>query len=107
MLLGYSAMKKVVDELVGNYRLKQLEVVRCFVASVPEIELLCDQMENFITNKYYKGNNPNKKVYFKVEALQEIEHYIAGATAATATAKEEKQEEDFIRTADSDFFSLQ
>ena len=42
MLLGYSAMKKVVDELVGNYRLKQLEVVRCFVGSVPEIELLCD-----------------------------------------------------------------
>lgn len=76
-------------------------MLECFIGSVPEIELLCDQMENFITNKYYKGNNPNKKVYFKAEALQEIEHYIF-----EAGEEKGKIEEDFIRTADSDFFSL-
>lgn len=102
MVLGYGAMKKVIDELLGDYRRQEAEVLECFVGSVPEIELLCDQMENFITNKYYKGNNPNKKVYFKVEALQEIEHHLAQAAAA----KEHAEEEDFIRTADSEFFSL-
>lgn len=87
---------------MGDYRKQEAEVLECFLGSVPEIELLCDQMENFITNKYYKGSNPNKKVYFRMEALQEIEHHLAQAAAA----KLNHQEEDFIRTADSEFFSL-
>jgi hypothetical protein len=32
-------------------------------------------MEAMITNKYYRGKVPNKKVYFNVETLQEIEYY--------------------------------
>jgi hypothetical protein len=65
---------------------------------VPEIELLCDQMESFITNKYFKGKNPNRKVYFSEETLQEMEYYLAESMA------EGKKEEDFIRTADDDGF---
>jgi hypothetical protein len=55
-------------------------------------------MESLITNKYFRGKNPNKKVYFNEETLQEMEYYLSEAMA------EGKKEEDFIRTADEDFF---
>lgn len=61
--------------MLANYKSKDPNVLECFVVSVPEIELLCDQMEAMITNKYYKGKNPNKKVYFSEETLQEIDYY--------------------------------
>lgn len=77
-----------------------MELLECFMDSVPEIELLCDQMESMITNKYYKGKIPNKKVYFSEEMLQEMEYYRLGMKSSG------KIEEDFIRTADDDFFAF-
>lgn len=55
-------------------------------------------MESFITNKYFKGKNPNRKVYFKEEILQEMQYYLAESAAAG------KKEDDFIRTADDEGF---
>lgn len=35
--------------------------------TVPEIEILCDKMEEALLNKYFKGRGPALKIYFKEE----------------------------------------
>jgi hypothetical protein len=100
VLLGYLHVKRITDDFLENYRSKEGEVLACFMDSIPEIELLCDQMEAFITNKYFRGKSPNKKLYFSEEVLQEIVYYLASIQEGS------KKEEDFIRTADDDFFGM-
>jgi hypothetical protein len=57
--------------------------------TLPEIELLCDRMEEVMLNKYFRGKGPTQKIYFKVEEAEEITYYIHRQTIYRKDSSEE------------------
>ena len=50
--------------------------MRCFLKVLPEIELVCDKIEDLLSNKYLKGKRANVKLELKEELVAEIDYYI-------------------------------
>jgi len=50
-----------------HYEEHDLIDVRCFVESIPEIELMVDKIDDFLVNKYFKGRAPSQNIYIKEE----------------------------------------
>ena len=44
--------------------------------TIPEIELICDKMEDLLLNKYFKGKPIKGKIYFKEEKVLEIKYFL-------------------------------
>ena len=43
---------------------------------MPELELLCDKIEDLLVNKYLKGKKINTKIEFKEERIAEVLYYL-------------------------------
>lgn len=54
-----------------------------------------------MTNKYFKGKVPNKKISFKAEQINQIQYYLA-----CLQKDDDLLKNDFVQTADEDFYSL-
>ena len=67
-----------------------------FLDTTPEVEVLCDQMEDFFLNKHFKNEKLGKRLYFREEDIQELRYYL-GQDGQFGKEKEE----DLVRTADS------
>ena len=76
----------------------EVQMTLFFNDIVPEIEILCDDIEEFLMNKYFKQKSLGKKLYFKEEKLQEMTFYLS------KNKKEEKVMEEMASTADSEAF---
>ncbi len=72
----YSYLKSIIDEIVGNYRRLDVGQLKCFMKTIPEIQLTCDKMEDLLLNKYFKGKPIKAKIYFKQEKVQEICYFL-------------------------------
>ncbi len=72
----YSYMKMIIDEILVNYRGFDVAQLKCFMKTIPEIELTCDKMEDLLLNKYFKGKAIKAKTYFKEEKVQEICYFL-------------------------------
>lgn len=81
---------------MSEYRTMEREDVYCFLNSIPEVELLCDELDEFVMNKYFKGKSPSKKIYFKEEDINEILYYLQ--------MNGDKKEEEMVKTAESEGF---
>ena len=65
--------------------------------------MLCDQMEDFFLNKYYKCEKLGKRLYFNEDKIQELKYYLK----QEKKCKDMKEKgEDMVRTADSEIFSF-
>ena len=60
---------------------------------------MCDDIEEFTLNKYFRQSSLGKKLYFKEEQLQEMTFYMT-----KNNKKAEKVCEDMVGTADSEGF---
>jgi hypothetical protein len=76
VLTVYNYLKKVVDGLTRQYRMLREEDLECFIMSIPDIEIVCDQAEDLMMNKYYRGQAPRRKIYFKQEDIFEIQYFL-------------------------------
>ena len=72
----YSYMKMIIDEILTNYRVFDVSQLKCFMKTIPEIELTCDKMEDLLLSKYFKGKAIKAKIYFKEEKVQEICYFL-------------------------------
>jgi hypothetical protein len=98
LMLAYKYMFFVTDVFVKRYRECDWTILDCFMKSLPEIELLCDRMEEFLMNKYFRGKGPSKKIYFPEEKIREICYYLK-------QSKNEKPAHELGKTADSEKYS--
>jgi len=78
-----------------------IERVRLFNSIIPEVELLCDQMEEFMVSKYFKGKGMSKKIYFLDDKIQEMNYYLH----RDPKVNNEKQNNEKFDTADSHYFT--
>jgi hypothetical protein len=76
LLLGYGYLRLLVDYFLANYTTIDALTLDCFMHSLPEIELLCDRVEEFLMNKYFKGRAPPRKIYFQQDKIDEIAYYL-------------------------------
>ena len=47
-----------------QYRIYNPTDLKCFLRSLPELELTCDKVEDVVVNKYLKGKKNSCKVEF-------------------------------------------
>lgn len=58
----YSYIRYLCDQILRQYRVYNPKDLKCFLQSLPELELLCDKIEDLLVNKYLKG----KKIAAKI-----------------------------------------
>jgi hypothetical protein len=66
---GYNYMKFICDRFLRLHKELDFLIIDTLYKIIPEIELLCDQMEEFMINKYFKAKSLSKKIYFKQEDI--------------------------------------
>lgn len=65
--------------------------------TLPEIELMCDKIEEILVNKHFKGSPPLIKLYLKEDRIQEICYYIRSYGEALKS-------KEIIQTAEDEGF---
>lgn len=80
LLFSYEYIRFICLQVLKSYKAYTLSDLQCFMKTLPEIELLCDRMEEVMLNKYFRGKGPSQKIYFKVEEAEEINYYIKQQT---------------------------
>lgn len=76
-MLIYNYLRGITSCFIKEHQSSPFEDLKCFIKTLPEIELLCDKMEELLLNKYFKGRGPSSKIYFQEEEIAEITFYIA------------------------------
>ena len=89
MLFHYEYIRFICSHIFHNFKAYELSDLQCFMKTLPEIELLCDRMEEVMLNKYFRGKGPAQKIYFKVEEAEEITYYIHQHTIYRKDSSEE------------------
>lgn len=72
----YEYIKYLTDQIFVNYREHSLNDLQCFIDYLPELELLCDRIEDLIVNKYLRGKKIKVKIDFKEEKIAELQYYL-------------------------------
>lgn len=93
-------MRYICDRFTKLYPHIEISIIRSFYSIIPEIELLCDEMEEYVVSKYYKGKGIGKKLYFQEEKIKEIQFYLENQQYLVSQEKEG----EMFDTAESDFF---
>jgi hypothetical protein len=57
-------MKYICDRFMRLYEHIDIRIISLFNSVIPEIELLCDEIEEYVVSKYYRGKGMGKKIYF-------------------------------------------
>jgi hypothetical protein len=70
----------------------------CFLKTIPEIELYCDKIEEFMQNKYFKGKGAAKKIYFRYEEIDEMVYHLK------SMQQPEVKTDDFVQSTDEEDF---
>lgn len=58
-------MKLIIDQILLTYRELDVEQLKGFMKTMPEIELTCDKIEDLLLNKYFKGKSIKGKIYLR------------------------------------------
>lgn len=72
----YDYIRLIVHRFVKEHKEIDIGQLKCFMKTLPEIELFCDKMEELLLNKYFKGKGPSPKIYFNEEEVAEIHYQI-------------------------------
>lgn len=72
----YGYLRYLVGQIISQYRIYNPVDLRCFLKTIPEMELICDKIEDLLVNKYIKGKKVNAKIEFKEENVAELEYYL-------------------------------
>ena len=99
-------MRYICGHFMKSYMNISPEILDMFCSTVPNFELLCDQMEDFFLNKYYRSEKLGKRLYFKEETIQELRYYLKMERERAGRELKEKGEEEMAETADSETFSV-
>ena len=76
LFLGYTYMRYICGYFIESYERVDVGLLEFFLSVVPELEKLCDQMEDFFLNKYYKSEKLGKRLYFNEDKIQELKYYL-------------------------------
>ena len=63
----YGYLRRMVKQIFEHYREYSRSDLRCFLKVLPEIEMVCDKIEDVLSNKYIKGKKPSSKLELKEE----------------------------------------
>ena len=63
----YGYLRCMVKQIFEHYREYSRSDLRCFLKVLPEIEMVCDKIEDVLSNKYIKGKKPSSKLELKEE----------------------------------------
>lgn len=72
----YNYIRYLCEQIMRQYRVYNPQELRCFIESLPELELLCDRVEDLLVNKYLKGSKINYKLEFREERVVELQYYL-------------------------------
>jgi hypothetical protein len=93
-------MRHICNHFLTAYTSIPLGTLEFFLAIVPEVELLCDQLEDYFLNKYFRCQEMGRRLYFKEEQLMELRWHIVKEKGE----EREKKAEEMLRTSDSEGF---
>lgn len=83
----------------------EVGIIGSFVDVMPDLEVLCDQMEEFFLNKHFNEEKMGRRLYFKEEDIQKLRYHLAHQNHIRSKDNDDN-EQDMMFTADSDFFSF-
>ena len=55
LFLGYTYMRYICNYFMNSYTKISSSTLVFFTNIIPDLEILCDQMEDFFLNKYYRS----------------------------------------------------
>ena len=74
----YSYLYYLISKVMNNYKLCSRAELTCFLQVIPEMETVCDRMEDLLVNKYTKGKKIRQKVEFTEEVVAEMSFHLEG-----------------------------
>jgi hypothetical protein len=91
LFMGYNYMRYICTYFTQAYMNTSLSIVELFTSIVPELEILCDRMEDFFLNKYYKTESLGRRLYFNEQSILEIKYYLMQEKLKENASKKEKE----------------
>lgn len=68
----YEYLRQAINIIFKNYEEIDHALLRVFISSVEEIELMADQVEDFLMNKYFSRTKVQHRLYFQAEELSKV-----------------------------------
>ena len=76
LVILYSYLNFLTEQIMHQYKAYNPIDLKCFLDSIPEMETICDRIEDLLVNKYLRGKKVSSKIEFKEESVAELKYYL-------------------------------